>query len=79
MWIMLSMCLFMMQHFTYMYTIVCVVLLILPASPAVTIVVMSRLVYRKGADLIAALIPPVCQKHQDVDFIIGTHTALQFP
>ena len=54
-------------------------LLTLPASSTVTIVVMSRLVYRKGADLIAALIPPVCQKHQDVDFIIGTHTALQFP
>lgn len=39
---------------------------------------MSRLVYRKGADLIAALIPAVCLKHQDVDFIIGEFNTLRW-
>lgn len=38
---------------------------------AVTIVVVSRLVYRKGMDLLAGLIPIVCSKHADVDFLIG--------
>ena len=52
------------------------VTLYLPEPPKVTIVVMSRLVYRKGADLIAALIPAVCLKHQDVDFIIGEDSTL---
>ena len=61
----------------YVHSIMCKgvgIFSFLPARPAVTIVVMSRLVYRKGADLIAALIPLICEKHRDVDFIIGTHT-----
>lgn len=40
-------------------------------SGKVTIVVISRLVYRKGMDLLAGVIPVVCQNHQDVDFLIG--------
>jgi len=37
----------------------------------ISIVVMSRLVYRKGMDLLAGIIPQICLKHRDVDFIIG--------
>ena len=37
----------------------------------VTVVVVSRLVYRKGMDLLASLIPIICSKHVDVDFLIG--------
>lgn len=37
----------------------------------ITIVVMSRLVYRKGADLLASVIPEICNRHSDVQFIIG--------
>ena len=37
----------------------------------VTIVVISRLVYRKGMDLLAALIPIVCGRHTNVHFVIG--------
>lgn len=37
----------------------------------ITIVVISRLVYRKGMDLLAALIPEVCHKYKNVNFIIG--------
>lgn len=37
----------------------------------VTIVVISRLVYRKGMDLLAGVIPIICHHHQDVDFLIG--------
>ena len=37
----------------------------------VTIVVISRLVYRKGMDLLAGVIPVVCYNHHDVDFLIG--------
>lgn len=37
----------------------------------VTIVVVSRLVYRKGMDLLAGIIPEICTKHPDVQFIIG--------
>lgn len=39
---------------------------------AVTIVVVSRLVYRKGTDLLAAVIPAICDKYSKVNFIIGT-------
>jgi len=35
------------------------------------IIVMSRLVYRKGIDLLAGIIPAICSKHANVDFIIG--------
>ncbi|KAL6073502.1 phosphatidylinositol N-acetylglucosaminyltransferase [Balamuthia mandrillaris] len=37
----------------------------------ITIVVVSRLVYRKGADLLVELIPPICQKFPQVQFLIG--------
>lgn len=40
------------------------------ASP-VTIVVMSRLVYRKGIDLLAAVLPEICHRHPRVRFLIG--------
>ena len=37
----------------------------------VTIVITSRLVYRKGTDLLTAVIPRVCEEYSDVQFIIG--------
>ena len=37
----------------------------------IKIVIVSRLVYRKGADILAALLPIICARHPDVDFIIG--------
>jgi len=37
----------------------------------VTVVVVSRLVYRKGTDILAALIPEICAKFDNVDFLIG--------
>ncbi|XP_052761075.1 phosphatidylinositol N-acetylglucosaminyltransferase subunit A-like [Mya arenaria] len=37
----------------------------------ITIVVVSRLVYRKGMDLLAGIIPEICFRHSDVQFIIG--------
>lgn len=37
----------------------------------VTIVVLSRLVYRKGIDLLVDVIPRVCAMHKNVRFIIG--------
>lgn len=40
-------------------------------SHAVTIVVVSRLVYRKGMDLLAGVIPILCSKYPEVSFIIG--------
>ena len=38
----------------------------------VTVVVVSRLVYRKGMDLLAGVIPIICSRHPDLHFIIGT-------
>ena len=38
----------------------------------VTIVVVSRLVYRKGMDLLVEVIPEVCELYPNVDFLIGT-------
>uniref|UniRef100_H2YTV2 PIGA GPI anchor biosynthesis domain-containing protein n=1 Tax=Ciona savignyi TaxID=51511 RepID=H2YTV2_CIOSA len=35
------------------------------------IIVMSRLVYRKGVDFLAEIIPVICERYKDVDFIIG--------
>lgn len=35
------------------------------------IVTLSRLVYRKGIDLLAAILPAVCARHPHVDFLIG--------
>lgn len=37
----------------------------------VVVVVMSRLVYRKGIDLLAAVIPELCNRHPCLKFIIG--------
>ncbi|XP_052212714.1 phosphatidylinositol N-acetylglucosaminyltransferase subunit A-like isoform X2 [Dreissena polymorpha] len=37
----------------------------------ITVVVVSRLVYRKGMDLLAGIIPEICRRHPDVQFIIG--------
>jgi len=37
----------------------------------IKVVIVSRLVYRKGMDLLAAVIPEICRKHEDVDFVIG--------
>lgn len=39
----------------------------------ITIVVMSRLVYRKGIDLLAAIIPFICDQNPRVRFLIGTY------
>lgn len=36
-----------------------------------TVVVLSRLVYRKGADLLAKILPLVCAAHPTVRFIVG--------
>ena len=33
---------------------------------------LSRLVYRKGIDLLAHIIPEACRLNQSLDFIIGT-------
>ncbi len=41
------------------------------AHPAVTIVCISRLVYRKGIDLLIAALPKVCALHPDVRFLVG--------
>ncbi|KAM5221406.1 phosphatidylinositol N-acetylglucosaminyltransferase subunit A [Ctenodactylus gundi] len=37
----------------------------------ITVVVVSRLVYRKGTDLLSGIIAELCQKYQDLNFIIG--------
>ena len=37
----------------------------------VTVVVVSRLVYRKGVDLLVGIIPPICKIFPNVDFLIG--------
>jgi len=37
----------------------------------IKVVVISRLVYRKGVDLLAGVIPQVCNRFSNVDFIIG--------
>ena len=40
-------------------------------------VAMSRLVYRKGIDLIAHVIPEMCRTVPNMDFILGEHRLLQ--
>ncbi|XP_047182286.1 phosphatidylinositol N-acetylglucosaminyltransferase subunit A-like [Vigna umbellata] len=42
-----------------------------PSGSEIVIVVISRLVYRKGADLLVEVIPEVCRLHPNVRFIIG--------
>ena len=39
--------------------------------PTVTVVALSRLVYRKGVDLLNVAIPAICHRQPHVDFIIG--------
>ncbi|XP_073524168.1 phosphatidylinositol N-acetylglucosaminyltransferase subunit A [Phyllobates terribilis] len=40
-------------------------------SYKITIVVVSRLVYRKGVDLLGGIIPEMCEKYPEVHFLIG--------
>lgn len=37
----------------------------------VTVVVVSRLVYRKGVDLLVGIIPSICKAFPNIDFLIG--------
>lgn len=41
------------------------------SKDCITIVVIARLVYRKGLDLLAQVIPKICTRHRDVHFLIG--------
>lgn len=43
----------------------------LNASGRVVVVVLSRLVHRKGTDLLTRVIPKVCAMHSTVDFLVG--------
>ena len=40
-------------------------------SSKIIVVAISRLVYRKGIDLLAQIIPIVCSEHEEVQFLIG--------
>ncbi|KAF9057182.1 glycosyltransferase family 4 protein [Panaeolus papilionaceus] len=42
-----------------------------PPSEKITVVVLSRLAYRKGIDLLVAVAPRICQMFPDVHFVIG--------
>jgi len=42
-----------------------------PPTDRVIVIILSRLVYRKGLDLIAGIIPIICEKYNNVDFLIG--------
>eukprot|EP00922_Rhytidocystis_sp_ex-Travisia-forbesii_P018231 GHVS01027114.1.p1 GENE.GHVS01027114.1~~GHVS01027114.1.p1 ORF type:complete len:440 (-),score=57.83 GHVS01027114.1:56-1333(-) len=42
-----------------------------PAPPTINIVVLSRLAYRKGIDLLVDVIPHVCEKMPHINFIVG--------
>lgn len=46
-------------------------LVVTKGGALVTIVVISRLVYRKGMDLLVAIIPRICSMYRNVRFIIG--------
>ncbi|KAA3670090.1 phosphatidylinositol glycan, class A, partial [Paragonimus westermani] len=51
----------------------------MPSSrAAVTVVVVSRLVYRKGIDLLVAIIPPLCAIFPQLRFLIGKCQHRQF-
>lgn len=41
------------------------------ANNTITIVVVTRLVYRKGADLFVDVIPAICKKHPNVKWVVG--------
>ncbi|XP_054009540.1 phosphatidylinositol N-acetylglucosaminyltransferase subunit A isoform X1 [Hylaeus anthracinus] len=40
-------------------------------NSSITIVIVSRLVYRKGVDLLARIIPNICSQYEDVQFLIA--------
>ncbi|KAH0627142.1 hypothetical protein JD844_002566 [Phrynosoma platyrhinos] len=40
-------------------------------SNTITVVVVSRLVYRKGIDLLSGIIPELCQKYPELHFLVG--------
>ena len=40
-------------------------------SNSITVIVLSRLVYRKGIDLLIDVIPEICSQHQKVNFLIA--------
>jgi phosphatidylinositol glycan class A protein len=42
-----------------------------PATNKINIVMLSRLVYRKGIDLVVNVIPEICARFPNVHFIIG--------
>ncbi|KAF8191135.1 glycosyltransferase family 4 protein [Pholiota molesta] len=42
-----------------------------PATDTITIVVLSRLVYRKGIDLLVATVPKICALFPNVRFVVG--------
>ncbi|KHJ47456.1 glycosyltransferase, group 1 family protein [Trichuris suis] len=42
-----------------------------PNSSRITIIVAGRMVYRKGVDLLASVLPMVCSRYDCVDFIIA--------
>lgn len=48
-------------------------------SGVVTVVALSRLVYRKGIDLLNVVIPAMCDRHPNLRFIIGRAAAHQDP
>ena len=41
------------------------------APGCITVVALSRLVYRKGIDLLAAVLPELCGRHPNLRFLIG--------
>jgi phosphatidylinositol glycan class A protein len=41
------------------------------SSTRITIIVASRLVYRKGIDLLVAIVPQICALFPTVDFLIA--------
>ncbi|KAL7292480.1 hypothetical protein TKK_0014056 [Trichogramma kaykai] len=41
------------------------------SKDCITIVIVSRLVYRKGMDFLAGVIPEICKRHENVQFLIG--------
>lgn len=40
-------------------------------NDSITIVIVSRLVYRKGVDLLARIIPDICSRYENVQFLIA--------
>ena len=42
----------------------------------VVVVCLSRLVYRKGCDLLALVVPHICAAHPNVNFVIGVYRGM---